>query len=325
MIFPDGSEKEIQRQGPPSIIEGKDVLKTADRLGVQALVVEMMGIRPETMRVESVRLFQPHILVITNARLDHQEQMGTSKADIASSFASAIPKHCSVFVPEKEYVPAYDTNVRRVNAKILRVPEENNKIIEEKEGFETFLESDIRLTLSVAEFLDIDRKVALSGIKKSQRDIGSLKAWMSKDRALPKKCCFISAFAANEPESTDLVLDYLKKKGIFEGKKRIALLCFRKDRGERTMQWIRALKKDFLSEFDRIFLLGEHAGVAFKKNSSASKGQDFVARTSGSPEEITAEAVFQDEDSVVVGMGNMVGLGRRLVKYWETIGESCDL
>ncbi len=325
MIFPDGSEKEIQRQGRPSINEGKDVLKAATQIGAQALVVEMMGIRPETMRVESNRLFQPHIMVITNVRLDHQEQMGTSRENIAASFASAIPKQCLVFTPEKEFFPVYEEIACRMNSKILRAPGKNNNKSVEKESFETFTKSDIQLTLSLAEYLDIDRHMALSGIKKSRSDIGSLKAWLSTDSSLPKVSCFISAFAANEPESTGMILDYLKKKDVFKGKKRIALLSFRKDRGERTLQWIRALEEGFLSEFDRIFLLGEHAGVAFKKITSASKGQDFVARTNGSPEEITSDAVFQDEESVVVGMGNMVGLGHSLVQYWDTIGEPCDL
>jgi len=325
MIFPDGSEKEIQRQGQPSIIEGKYILKTAAQLKAQALVVEMMGIRPETMRVEAVKMFQPHILVITNVRLDHQEQMGIAKEDIAASFVSAIPKQCLVFTLEKEFFPAYEEKARRVNSKILRVPEDFSTKELENEGLETFYESDIQLALSVAEFLDIDRHIALSGIKKSQSDIGSLKAWMSRDSVLPKECCFISAFAANEPESTARVLDYLKKKGVLKGKKSIAILSFRKDRGERTLQWLRALEEGFLSEFDRIVLLGEHAGVVFKKIASVSKGQDFITRTSGSPAEITTDAVFQEKESVVVGMGNMVGLGHTLVQYWDTIGESCDL
>ncbi len=325
MIFPDGSEREIQRRGQPSILEGKDVLKTADQIGAQALVVEMMGIRSETMRVESVRLFQPHILVITNVRLDHKEQMGTTKEDVAASFASAIPKKCTVFVPEKEFFQTYEKKGNRVNSKIFRAPEEKRKNSVEKENLETFYERDIQLTLSVAEFLDIDRYVALSGIKKSQSDIGSLKAWMSKPGDFPKSCCFISAFAANEPESTAVVLDYLKKEDVLLSKKSIALLSFRKDRGERTFQWISAIEEGFLSEFDRIFLLGEHAGVAFKKIKSVSKGQDFIIRTAGSPEEITKDAVFQDKESVVVGMGNMVGWGRQLVQYWDTIGEAYDL
>lgn len=325
MIFPDGSEKEILRRGPPSILEGKDVLKAADQIGAQALVVEMMGIRPETMRIESLRLFHPHILVITNVRLDHQEQMGALKADIAASFASAIPKKCTVFVPKKEFFQTFEEKANRVNSKIIRAPEAINQKSVDKGNLETFYERDVHLSLLVAEYLDIDRNVALSGIKKSQSDTGSLKAWMSKTGTLPKDCWFISAFAANEPESTAVVLDYLKKKDVLKGKKRTALLSFRKDRGDRTLQWLRALEGGFLSEFDRIFLLGEHAGVVLKKIKSVSKGQDFIARISGSPAEITTDAVFQDEESVVVGMGNMAGFGHKLVQYWDTIGEPCDL
>ncbi|MEE8377030.1 MAG: poly-gamma-glutamate synthase PgsB, partial [Candidatus Aminicenantaceae bacterium] len=197
MIFPDGSEKEILRWGQPSILEGKDVLKAADQIGVQALVVEMMGIRPEMMRVETVKMFRPHILVITNVRLDHQEQMGTSKADIAASFASAIPKKCTVFVQEKKFIQTFEEKANRVKSKIIRAPEAINQKRVDKGNLETFYERDVHLSLLVAEYLDIDRHVALSGIKKSQGDTGSLKAWMSKTGTLPNACCFISAFAAN--------------------------------------------------------------------------------------------------------------------------------
>ncbi len=325
IIFPDGSEREIIRQGRPSINEGKKVIKTAVQIGAQALVVEMVGIRPETMRIETVKMFRPHILVITNVRLDHQEQMGVSKEDIASGFASAIPKECLVITPEKKFFPQYEEKALRMNSKILKVPEVNSKKSVEENYFETFYESDFQLTLSVAEFLNIDRNVALSGMKKSQSDTGSLKAWKSKGSTLPNVCCFISAFAANEPESTTVVLNYLKKRDVFKGKKRTALLSFRKDRGDRTLQWLRVLEGGFLSEFDRIFLLGEHAGVVLKKLKSISKGQDFIARTTGSPAEITADAVFRDKEPVVVGMGNMGGFGHKLVQYWDTIGERCDL
>lgn len=325
MICPDGSEMEIKRLGQASILEGKYVLKTAAQLKAKALVVEMMSIRSETKRVETTKMFKPHILVFTNVRLDHQKEMGTSKEDIAASFASAISKGCLVVVPEKEFYPVFEQKAHRMNSKVLRVPELLTTEHLENGGLEAHFKRDIQLTLSVADLLDIKRDTALSGIKKSQKDIGSLKAWMSKIGVLPKTSCFISAFAANEPESTTFVLDRLKKKDVLKDKKSVALICLRKNRGERTLQWKRALEEGFLSEFDRIFLLGEHAGVVVKRMTTRSQGQKFITRTTGSPAEITKEAVFQDEESVVVGMGNMVGLGRTLVQYWNTIGEHCDL
>ncbi len=325
IIFPDGTEKEIQRQGFPSILEGKYILKMASLHGIQTLVIEMMGIQPETMRIEASKMFKPHVQVVTNVRLDHREQMGSSAKDIAASFASAIPKNCLVFIPEKEFFPVFEEKANRKNSKILKVPQDFCSLDLASKGIDALFQRDIQLTLAVADFLDIDRHVALSGIKKSKGDFGRLRAWTSKNSSPKRTNCFISAFAANEPESTALVLDYIKKKNVLKDKKSTALLSFRRDRGERTLQWLQALEDGFLSEFDRIFLLGEQAGVVLKKMTSNSKGQDFISRSTGSPLEITMDAVFKDEESVVVGMGNMVGLGHSLVKYWESIGEPYDL
>ena len=99
LIHPDGTEKEISRHGRPNILEAKKVLKTANDLNAQAVVLELMGIAPESVFVESVRMIKPHILVITNVRHDHMAQMGSSKDEIASCFASAIPEDGDVFVP----------------------------------------------------------------------------------------------------------------------------------------------------------------------------------------------------------------------------------
>lgn len=325
LIHPDGSEKEIQRHGTPSILEGKGVLSTAVQQRTQAVVIEMMSIRPELMYVESVRVFRPHILVITNTRLDHTEQMGTSKEEIAACFAAAIPGQCTVFVPDKEFFPVYQEKADSVNSKVVSVPKEAYKKDLEAQKNKSPFVRDVQLALAVSEFLDISKNVALSGLNRIQPDFGSLKAWKSKEDGLLEGCLFISAFAANEPESTRWVLDHLKAKGIFNRKKLAALLNFRSDRGDRTLQWMHALKKGFLSGFDRIILLGEHAPIIIKKMRSGFGQPEYIALQSGSPADITADAVPQGRESVVVGMGNMGGLGKELIQYWEAIGEPYDL
>ncbi|MBE0461631.1 MAG: poly-gamma-glutamate synthase PgsB, partial [Candidatus Aminicenantes bacterium] len=79
IILPNGQEKEIKRRGVPSILEDKKILKAGAKLGVQVLVSELMGIHPERVHVESTRMLRPHIIVITNVRLDHMSQMGYSR------------------------------------------------------------------------------------------------------------------------------------------------------------------------------------------------------------------------------------------------------
>ena len=325
VIFPDGTEKEIHRRGNPSILEGKEVLRMAAKLGVQAVVVEMMSIRSETIAVESAHLFRPHILVITNTRLDHLDQMGKTKEDIADCFASAITEQSAVFVPEQEFYPVYKEKTERSNSKIF--PVSKDAFLREMGVGQTVVSPfvrDVQLSLAVAEFMDIDSETALAGMKKVRLDFGSLKAWKSKTVLPSKTCLFINAFAANDPESTKDVLDFLWGSETLEGKKLIALLNFRRDRGDRTHQWLRALQKGFLSDFDRIVLLGDHSRFVKSRLKTGFDLTDFITNPGRSPHEIMAEVVFQEEENVVVGMGNIGGIGKEFVHYWEEIGEPYD-
>lgn len=325
LIFPDGTEKEIHRRGSPSILEGKEVLGKAVGLEVQAVVVEMMSIRSETIAVESAHLFRPHILVITNTRLDHLDQMGKTKKEIAECFASAIAEQSSVFVPEEEFFPVYKEKTERSNSKIYRVSKDAFLNEMEKQKIEPPFVRDVQLSLAVADFIGIDSETALSGMKKVRPDFGSLKAWRSKTVFPSKTCLFINAFAANDPESTRDVLDFLQSSKTLEGKKLVALLNFRRDRGDRTHQWLRAMQKGFLSDFDRIVLLGSHSHFVKNRLKTGFDQTDFTASPFESPLEILADAVFREEENVVVGMGNMEGIGKEFVFCWEEIGEPYDL
>ncbi|GAG24543.1 unnamed protein product, partial [marine sediment metagenome] len=122
IIFPDGEEKEIKRRGSPSILEGKKVLRKGAEHQAQALVLELMSIHPECGYYESVQMFKPHILVITNVRLDHLAQMGTSKEDIARCLASSIPENGTVFVPQGEFFPVFKEVAERMGSTIIQIP-----------------------------------------------------------------------------------------------------------------------------------------------------------------------------------------------------------
>ena len=67
------------------------VLALAGRLRVEALVTEMMSIGPECLAAESKKIIRPELLVVTNVRLDHEEEMGRTKEAVAASLAAAVP------------------------------------------------------------------------------------------------------------------------------------------------------------------------------------------------------------------------------------------
>lgn len=326
IIFPDGREQEIERRGLPSILEDKKVLIKGTRLGVQSLVVELMSLHPECIFAESVQMIRPNILVITNVRLDHLAQMGSSKVEIAQSLASSIPPQCTVFIPQEECYPVFKEIGENLNSKIVQVSRDLCKEFlqsgELKAPHE--FEENLRLAMSVGEFLGIKKEQVLQGVEKAQPDFGSLKVWKAEFGSPPQSFYFISAFAANDPESTLKVLSKVKDRIPFEGKRIIGLLNLRNDRGDRTIQWQKALNKGYFQLFCRIVLVGGHAH-ALKRRLKLSTQIALSIIKEKSPQKIMARlSLLEQEEVVLVGMGNMGGAAQELVTYWERIGRPYD-
>jgi len=327
ILFPDGREEEIKRRGLPSILEQKRILNLGRNINIDALVLEMMSIRPETAYVESVQILKPQILVVTNVRLDHLAEMGTTKDRIARGFACGIARGGTVFVPQDEFVPVYRQAAARMKAKVIQVSEdsfEHPSLLDQKiPDFEW--EENARLALAVADFLKLDRTDAFRGMMKTQPDFGSLKMWRVESGSPPRQLECISCFAANDPESTRLALSKLQKMIGIEGKKWVGLLNLRNDRGDRTLQWLTALKQRTFPEFGRIYLVGFHAR-AFKRKFGNSNGVSIDILKKMKPDKLVSQILKQEEGPcVLVGIGNIGGAGRDLVDFWEKEGEPHDL
>jgi poly-gamma-glutamate synthase PgsB/CapB len=328
IIYPGGEEAEIQRKGPASILEQRKIVGLAAQLGVQALVVELMSIQPECLRVESRWLLKPHILLITNVRLDHLEHMGNTKREIAESLTNSFPKRGTIFVPEEELFPEFEKSAEKQDSKILQVAKDHSKNCSDwgmKLPFNEF-EDNIRIALAVSEFLDVRKEVAFKGMSKAHPDFGSLKIWSASFGYPARSWLLVSAFAANEPESTGKILSKLKERIPLDEKGVIGLLNFREDRGDRTLQWLNALKEGSFSEFQRVVFIGGHAHALnrkIKKKPSWGAGIPLAVITDKQPAKIMLKlSSVVNEDAVIVGMGNMGGLGKELIEYWEKIGSS---
>ena len=97
----------------------------------------------------------------------------------------------------------------------------------------SLVSSPVSLSLSVCKKLGIKEDVALKGMLKTKPDPGALLIWNLNYKS--KKNQFVSAFAANDPDSTLKVWDLIKNKSNY--KKCIFLNC-RDDRRYRTIQLI---------------------------------------------------------------------------------------
>jgi len=327
LIFPDGSEEEISRRGLPTILEGKKILEIGAKLRIDACVVELMGIHPEAIYVESQEIFKPHILVLTNVRLDHMEKMGRTKDSIASCFAGAIPEGGTTFVPEDEAYSVFQTTAVSKNTKIIQVSENAYHELMEKENGVLFseFEENVRLSLAVSEFLGLDTAAAFRAMSKVFPDFGSLKVWFALRHPPLPDWYFVSGFAANEPESTQSVLSKLGAKQLLEDRAVIGVLNLRGDRGDRTLQWFDALRSGKFPEIQKLICVGDHASAMTRKLKKYA-GAELYAWPNIQPEEmLTRLSIIEKERAVVIGMGNMGGAGRQLVDYWEESGTRYDL
>jgi len=312
LILPDGREEEIARRGLPTILEQKRLLQKAANLGVRAVVTEMMSIQPECLAIESRLFLQPQYLVVTNVRLDHREEMGQSKGEIARSLSAAIQSGTSVFVPASECHPEFELAAGRVGAKITLVNTEAD----------SFIEEDRRLAAAVASCLGVSASAALRGISAAAEDFGSLKAWEAELGVPPTTWILASAFAANEPESSRLVLSYLQKKLTPNGRPLVGILNFRADRGDRTRQWLEAHGQGFFSGFRSVYAVGAHVhSLSIRRRTG--RPPSIIPLSDRSPTAIMGKiAASEGASSLLIGFGNIGGTGEALVEHWQKIGRS---
>jgi poly-gamma-glutamate synthase PgsB/CapB len=319
LIFPDKTEKEIKRAGKPTILEQKQVLSVACEVHADALVVEMMSIRPENSRVESEKLLRPQVLVMTNVRLDHVDDMGRTKPEIAASLAEAIPSRGPLLVMEEELYPVFQAASDKKETRIIEVARSAGREI----GGQEF-EENVRLTLAVAGFFGISKDMAFRGMAKAQPDFGGLKVWTTMSEGKAAAWYLASAFAANEPESTQKVLSLLRERFPQLPSRMIALLNLREDRGDRTRQWLEALKTGFFDAFEHLVFIGDHARALGRKKLSGPLAKTKISASAERCPQKIMDEIFGREigGAVIIGMGNMAGLGGELVNHWAQIGVS---
>ncbi len=361
LLLPEAGEAELVRRGRPSVLEQIEVLRMAAEASADAVVAEMMSIRPELLRIESLRIFQPHILILTNARIDHTEHWGPSRETAARCLAAAMTPGCTVFVAEDDMLPVWEEAATQAGARLHPVdigfqqehvsgedienhadfvePDDQDEsaepgrreIGEEHEEHERRSKHDIslefranvRLAQAVTDHLKIERATARRAFRQALPDLGSLRIWRWQPEAAAPAWDCVNAFAANDPASTRMVMHLLSKLGLFDHGPILGLLNLRRDRGDRTLQWLEAFQSGYFPEVQDLFVVGDQARAFERLMTRRAKEIHARVLRGRKAEEIMAGlASVKSGSAVVVGMGNMAGAGRKLVEYWEKVGES---
>jgi len=185
-------------------------------------------------------------------------------------------------------------------------------------------DENLDLVCGISRHLGVGEDAIRNGILAVEQDVGEFTCWRYRSEGLSgtegtegseKECFLVNGFAANDPLSTEAVLrkviDLLPPdRGELTG-----LLNLRLDRGDRTIQWIEALRAGWRERFRRLYVTGGHARAL------ARRLPDVRLVTMTDPEELTRLVVSEANDrDVIFGFGNFHGMGERLVEHWSRNG-----
>jgi gamma-polyglutamate synthase len=250
----DGNEVAIVRNQSPNIIEQTKLLSFISRFNPDAVIIECMAVLPEYQWICERQMVRSHIGVITNARLDHTNEMGKFREQIALSLANTCPDKGFLFTSEKTNLSVFKDVAKRWGTKVARVGGKGNVTSEEMKKF-SYIEhpANVGLSLAVCTHLNVDREVALNGMYKVYPDTGALR--MARCQEKDKEIVFVNALAANDPESSFYIAREVVTKNYSPLGTEIIMLNSRADRQDRSVQLIEMMAKDL--EFDYLVLTGE--------------------------------------------------------------------
>ncbi|MDD7392772.1 MAG: poly-gamma-glutamate synthase PgsB [Fusobacteriaceae bacterium] len=303
-----GVEKEILRKGKANIREQIKAINWACKDGAEILILECMAVNPEFQKITEEKILKADIAVITNVREDHLDEMGENLSEIAKSLANTIPQKGKLITAAENYFDFFKKEAEKKCSQVFLVDE--NKIEDKKEYGKIDFPINVALALETCKQLYVDEKILLKGMKKYKKDSGVLKIYHLKIN--DKKIFFINAMAANDPDSTEIILEKIKKDRCWRENKKILLLNNRKDRISRAEQHVKLIKK-IENQFDEIIIFGENRNLlkkmVLKENISPSKVS--IKKDSRFLNEIT-------ENSLIFAIGNICGRGKELVEFFES-------
>ena len=249
----DGTEQPTFRLGAPSVTETLGTLRRAHKGSppADALVFECMAVSPELIALLSDRIVDPDTVVITNVRLDHLEEEGSSPAEIARSLSEAIRPDSLILTGESEPDPlavieqrAAELDARLVACDSDAVPAE---ILGRLPGAHP---QNVALTLALTRSLGIADGVAVDGMSGATHEPGEQEIWRRRLNGL--EATWFDLGAINDPESLSEALDGFGDRELPTAP-RIAFVFGRWDRPLRALEFAGFLQP---GDFDGLVLAG---------------------------------------------------------------------
>jgi poly-gamma-glutamate synthase PgsB/CapB len=313
IIDPEGREIAIIRDQRANIIEQVKILRFIGHYNPQALVIECMAVLPEYQWICEHQMIRSTVGVITNSRLDHTNEMGKFREQIAQSLANTCPVKGVLFTSEKS------------NLHVLKEVAERNQTLLRRVGGAQINNGELRrfghiehpanvgLALAVCEWAGVDRDTALQGMYTSVPDAGALRVALCKEDH--KELLFVNALAANDPESSLEIWHQIRERFSPLGTV-IILLNSRADRQDRSVQLIEMISENI--SFDLLVLTGEKTQRFMSYAMSNKIPREKIVPVGWQWHEKVYTKLFEliKDKGTILGIGNVGAGGLDLFRYF---------
>jgi gamma-polyglutamate synthase len=312
-----GLEEAIHRVGKANIIEQLKIVRQAVAQKAEYIIIECMAVQPDLQYITENQMVYSNVGVYTNAREDHLDVMGPTVADVAESLCNSLPKKGIVYTTEHKYLDTIKRRAAKIGTEV-RYIDPGAVEDESLRGF-SYLEhkSNVALALAVCNHFGVEKETALRGMYSIQPDPGVLHKFSINVNG--KSLEFVNAFAANDPDSYKAIWEMLHIHRE-PGMKLIVLVNSRRDRVQRAEQLGEFIAKELEADF--FVVSGEYTHALVHKAIHCGLPAANIKDLGGQ----SAEHVFNyiagitEKRALVVGIGNIVGLGEEIVNHFVSKG-----
>lgn len=219
-ILPDNSEVDYRKGKNPSMLEQRKFIKFALANKAEAIIVECMAITPENQSLMANTLIKQDYTLITNAYVDHIDEIGISKEETIKTLSKSIYKKSKVITSEKDFEKYH--NIIICDGFDMNLPE----FINDKADIE-----NAKIVSALLKDMNLSQKYVIDGYLQLKNDIGMKKIFTYG------KFKIINAFAANDTKSLVQIIS-----SRMNDKPYILIYNHRNDRAFRLPMIINALK-----------------------------------------------------------------------------------
>src|SRR5690625_674298 len=314
---PDGEDYPLYRPNQPNIIEQMRVMRRLAGFEPEIIVMECMALQPHFQSLTERQMVRSTHGVITNARADHLDVMGPGPADVALALAGTVPYGARLFTAEHEYLDTFRMAAKDRKTEVFATTEDDvAQVTNDELARFKYAEhaENVALALNVCKALGVERAAALAGMQQLEPEVGATQ--VQTIDFFGRNIIFVNAFAANDPDSTEIIWERVIEH-YGQNRYKLAVVNCRFDRPHRSQQLAEVAGR--WTPADHYVLTGSGTLLFARAAVRAGIAANHMTIAEGLDQHELFETVLEHTQgtALIVGMCNVHGGGAELARQFN--------